>query len=67
MSVDDLLLVSDLKTESNLAATQIQNKFAITDSGNTKWLLGCHIHRWRNRRFLAIDQECFMTQILADF
>jgi len=42
-SVDNLLIASNSKTESNLAATQINKKFAITDGGDTKWLLGCRI------------------------
>jgi hypothetical protein len=66
-SVDDLLLVSNSKTESDLAASQIQQKFAITDGGDTQWLLGYHICQWRDKRLLAIDQEQYTTQILADF
>ena|SRR5258708_30286554 len=66
-SVNDLLLMSDSKTESDLAAAQIQRDFTITNSGDTKWLLGCHIHRWRDRKLLAIDQEQFTTQILTEF
>jgi len=54
-SVDDLLLMSDSKAESDLAAAQIQNKFTITNSGNTEWLLGCHICRWRDRKLLTIN------------
>src|SRR5258708_8427135 len=66
-SVDDLLLASNSKAESNLTTTQIQNKFAITDGGNTEWLLGCRIHRWRDRKLLTINQERFTSQILAKF
>jgi hypothetical protein len=54
-SVDDLLLTSNSKTESDLAASQIQQKFAIIDSGDTQWLLGCHICHWRDKRLLVID------------
>jgi hypothetical protein len=66
-SVDDLLIASDSKQESELAATQIKHKFAITDGGDTEWLLGCRIRRWRNRRLLKIDQETYTTRILHDF
>jgi hypothetical protein len=66
-SVDDLLLASNSKSESDLAASQIQQKFAITDGGDTQWLLGCRIRRWRDKRLLAIDQEQYTTQILTDF
>jgi hypothetical protein len=66
-SIDDLLLMFNSKTESNLTTTQIQNKFSITDGGDTEWLLGCCIHQWRERKLLAINQECFTTQILVEF
>src|SRR5216684_4141097 len=66
-SVDDLLLASDSKVESDLTAAQIQNKFTITDGSNTEWLLGCHIRRWRDRKLLTINQERFTSQILAEF
>src|SRR5260370_35574992 len=66
-SVDDLLLMSNSKAESDLATAQIQNKFAITDGSNTEWLLGRCINRWRDRKRLTIDQERFMSQILAEF
>ncbi len=66
-SVDDLLIASSSKSESDLTASQIQEKFAITDGGDTEWLLGCRIRRWRERRLLMIDQEQYTTQILSDF
>lgn len=66
-SVDDLLLASDSKTESDLATSQIKAKFAITDGGDTQWLLGCRIRRWRAQRVLTIDQEQYTVQILSDF
>jgi hypothetical protein len=66
-SVDDLLLASSLKAESDLAASQIKEKFAIMDGGDTEWLLGCRIHRWRNHKLLMINQEQYTTQILGDF
>jgi Reverse transcriptase (RNA-dependent DNA polymerase) len=66
-SVDDLLIASDSKQESELAATQIKQKFAVTDGGDTEWLLGCCIRRWRNRHLLKIDQETYTTRILNDF
>ncbi len=66
-SVDDLLLASSSKSESNLTTSEIKNKFAITDSGDTEWLLGCQIRRWRERRLLMLDQEQYTTQILTEF
>lgn len=66
-SVDDLLLASSTQKESDLATAQLQQKFAITDGGNTEWLLGCRIRRWRDRRLLMLDQEQYVGQILADF
>ena len=66
-SVDDLLIASNSKTESELAATQIKQKFAVTDGGDIEWLLGCRIRRWRDRRLLMIDQEQYTICILSDF
>jgi Reverse transcriptase (RNA-dependent DNA polymerase) len=66
-SVDDLLIASNSKAESNLATSQLQSKFPISDGGDIEWLLGCRIRRWRNRRLLMIDQEQFTTRILTDF
>jgi len=66
-SVDNLLIASNSKTKSNLAAMQINKKFAVTDRGDTKWLLGCRIQQWRTHKLLMIDQEQYMTQILSDF
>ena len=66
-SVDDLLIASSSKAESDLAASQIKQKFAITDGGDTEWLLGCRRRRWRDQRLLMIDQEQYTTQILTDF
>ena len=66
-SVDDLLLASNSKSKSDLITSQIKEKFAITDSGDTQWLLGCRIRRWRDRRLLMVDQEQYTIQILSDF
>jgi hypothetical protein len=66
-SVDDILLASDSKVESDSAAAQINSKFAITDSGDADWILGCRITRCRSKRLLMIDQEQFTASILRDY
>lgn len=66
-SVDDLLIASDSKAESDLAASQLKDHFPITDGGDIEWLLGCRIRRWRDRRLLMIDQEQYTINILTDF
>lgn len=66
-SVDDILLASNSVAESNLATTQLNQKFAITDSGDAEWILGCRITRNQERRLLMIDQEQFITSILREF
>jgi hypothetical protein len=66
-SVDDILLASDSKAESDAAAAQINDKFTITDSGDAEWILGCRITRCRSKRLLMIDQEQFTTSILRDY
>jgi hypothetical protein len=54
-SVDDILVASDSKQESDLVAAEINNKFAVTDSGDAEWILGCRITRFRPKRLLMID------------
>jgi hypothetical protein len=66
-SVDDLLVASDSKTESNRATEEIERRFPITDGGDIEWLLGCRIRRWRDRRMLMIDQDQYTSRILKDF
>jgi hypothetical protein len=66
-SVDDIILASDSKTESDNTARQINEKFATTDSGNAEWILGCRITRSRPRRLLMIDQSQFISSILREF
>jgi hypothetical protein len=47
-SIDNLLIASDSKAKSDFATSQIQEKFAITDGGDTHWLLGCCIWQWQD-------------------
>ena len=66
-SVDDILLVSDSVSESDRATSEINDKFTITDIGNTEWILGCRITRFRSKRVLMLDQEQFVLSILRQF
>jgi hypothetical protein len=66
-SVDNILLVSDSKAESDLATSEINNKFTITNSGNADWILGCRITCCREKCLLMIDQSQFVSDILRDF
>ena len=66
-SVDDILIASDSKIESDRATDEINSKFRITDSGNAEWILGCRITRCRTRRLLMIDQAQFVSTILREF
>ena len=66
-SVDDIILVSDTKTESDNAAREINEKYTTTDCGDAEWLLGCRITRCRSKRLLMIDQSQFTTSILREF
>jgi hypothetical protein len=63
-SVDDILLATNSTATSDNATKELNDKFTLTDSGNAKWLLGCRITRWRERRVLKLDQEQFLVQIL---
>jgi hypothetical protein len=42
-SVDDILIASDSKAESDRATEEINSKFRVTDAGNAEWILGCRI------------------------
>jgi hypothetical protein len=47
-SVDDILITTNSKTESNLATSELNQHFTLTDGGDAEWILGCAITRWRN-------------------
>jgi hypothetical protein len=66
-SVDDIILVSNSKAESDRAASQINDKFTSTDCGDAEWILGCRVTRCRAKRLLMIDQSQFITTILREF
>lgn len=66
-SVNNIILASDSKCESDSMAQQINNKFATTDSGDAEWILGCCITRSRSRGLLMIDQSQFISSILCEF
>ena len=66
-SVDDILITSDTKRESDIAAQEINSKFTTTDCGPAEWILGCRITRSRHKRILMIDQYQFTSTILREF
>jgi hypothetical protein len=66
-SVDDILIASDSKAESDCTTEEINHKFRITDAGDAEWILGCRITRCRSRRILMIDQSQFISTILQEF
>jgi hypothetical protein len=66
-SVDDILIASDSKTESDTAATEINDKFTVTDSGDADWILGCRITRFRGKRLLMLDQHRYVVSILKQY
>ena len=66
-SVDDILITSDTKRESDIAAREINSKFTTTDCGPAEWILGCRITRSRHKRVLMIDQYQFTSTILREF
>ena len=66
-SVDDIILASDSKLESDRTSTEINAKFSVRDSGDTEWILGCRITRNQTKHLLMIDQAQFVTSILRQF
>ena len=66
-SVDDILIASDSRSESDKAAAEINDKFSVTDSSNAEWILGCRITRSRPKHLLMLDQCRFVTSILCQY
>jgi hypothetical protein len=66
-SVDDILIASDSKQESDHAATEINDKFTVTDGGDADWILGCRITRFRPKHLLMIDQHQYTVSILRQY
>jgi hypothetical protein len=66
-SVDDILLASSSKEESNQAAKDISQVFETSHAEDVEHLLGCRIIRWRSWCSLKLDQEVFTTAILREF
>jgi Reverse transcriptase (RNA-dependent DNA polymerase) len=66
-SVDDILLATNSKEASDVAASELHSKFTVTDAGDAEWLLGCRITCWRDKCVLKLDQEQFVIRILCEF
>jgi hypothetical protein len=66
-SIDNIILISDSKTQSNLATQQINKKFTTTDCSDANWILGCCITQLRSKHLLMIDQSQFISTILREF
>jgi hypothetical protein len=66
-SIDDILLATNSKEVSNVAMSELNSKFTVTDAGDAEWLLGCRITHWRDKHVLKLDQEQFMIRILREF
>ena len=66
-SVDDILLATNSKEESNKVTEEIKSKYKITDNGDVHWLLGCKITRWQSRGTLKVDQSQYVAQILQQY
>ena len=65
-SVDDMLIASTSKAESDDVITSLTNFYKITDNTNVNFHLGCSIIRWRSRRAIKVHQESYTTSILRD-
>ena len=65
-SVDDMLIASTSKAESDDVIASLTNFYEITDNTNVNFHLGCSIIRWRSRRAIKVHQESYTTSILRD-
>lgn len=66
-SVDDMLLGSAGKAESDLVVAQLRSLYEITDNGEPTLHLGCNIQRDRERRTIKLDQRAYTVSILREF
>jgi hypothetical protein len=66
-SINDILLATNSKDESDKVSQEIKSRYNITDNSDVHWLLGCKITRWRSRRTLKLDQSQYVTQILQQY
>jgi virulence-associated protein VapD len=66
-SVDDILIASNSKDESNAAVRDIAKLYEITDNSNVNFHLGCTIERWRQNRTIKLHQQSYVISILREF
>lgn len=65
-SVDDMLIASTSKKESNDVVNAIRQHFELTDNPDVNFHLGCTLIRWRSRRTLKLHQQSYTQSILRD-
>jgi hypothetical protein len=65
-NVDDMLIASSSKAESDAVVSDLAKHYEITDNPNVNFHLGCTIIRWRSRRTMKLHQEAFAVSILHD-
>ena len=65
-NVDDMLISSSTKAESNAVVSDIAKHYEITDNPDVNFHLGCTIIRWRSHLTIKMHQEAFTVSILHD-
>ena len=65
-NVNDMLISSSTKAESNAIVSDIAKHYEITDKLNINFHLGCTIIRWRSRLTIKMHEEAFTVSILHD-
>jgi len=66
-SVDDMLIASSTKTESDAVVSALASQFEITDNGKPKLHLGCSIERNHSKKLVRLNQQSYTESILRDF
>lgn len=66
-SVDDMLIASNSKSESDSVVAGLSALFEITDNGEPSLHLGCNVKRDRERKMLKLDQHLYTQSILREF
>ena len=65
-NVDDMLISSSTKAESNAVVSDITKHYEITNNPDVKFHLGCTIIHWCSRLTIKTHQEEFTVSILHD-
>jgi hypothetical protein len=65
--VDDLLIASDDRAETDRFKAQMSAKYKMKDLGELRWFLGSRVLRDRANRTITLDQSQYIASVLQRF